>query len=260
MLKNNLKKFFIKNGYIVLKPHKKKHLYSLKKSLHILINNSFKKNNIKILHNSNDVEETINKGMINLEKKNHKYLSEIYDIMSKSTHFISFITDRKLLNIVKSLLNLSLDKNILINSTTIRMDPPGVSKFTYGWHKDENTNIPGSNFVQLWSPIFSNVDKNTGALEIAVGSHLYKNKTNIETYEKKKLGKINRSNFYKVKIINDNYKKIHLKMRMGEVLLFNKKLLHRSGIMKKNKMRYACTAFYHNINEENFRYLKIDQK
>lgn len=123
--------------------------------------------------------------MINLEKKNHKYLSEIYDIMSKSTHFISFITDRKLLNIVKRSLNLSSDKNILINSTTIRMDPPGVSKFTYGWHKDQNTNIPGSNFVQLWSPIFSNVDKNTGALEIAVGSHLYNNKTNIETYEKK---------------------------------------------------------------------------
>lgn len=47
---------------------------------------------------------------------------------------------------------------------------------------------------------------------------------------------------------------------MGEVLLFNKKLLHRRGIMKKKKMRYACTAFYHNINEENFSYFKIDQK
>ena len=260
MLKNNLKKYFIKDGYIILKIWKKKNLYDLKKSLSILINNSYKKNNIKILHNSNNVEETINKGMINLENKNHKYLSEIYDIMSKSIHFISLITDKNLLNIVKDLLNLSLDKNILINSTTIRMDPPGVSKFTYGWHKDENTNIPGSNFVQLWSPIFSNVDKNTGALEIAVGSHLYHNKTNIETYEKKKLGKINRSNFYKVKIFNDNYKKIHLKMKMGEVLLFSKKLLHRSGIMKKNKMRYACTTFYHDINIENFKYLRIDQK
>lgn len=260
-MQNRLIDKFKKNGFIKVKILPKNDLKKLKASLAMLINNSYKKNKIKINHLSNNLDNTIHEGMINLEKKNHKYLSEIYDVMSKSVHFINIITNPKVQKLVKKLLNISVNKNILINSTTIRMDSPGINKFTYGWHKDENTNIPGSDFVQLWAPLFNDVNKNNGALEIALNSHLEEVVTNNTILEKKNLGKINRGSYSKIKIFNDKFKKKHINLKVGEVLIFKKNLIHRSGIVKKNKlMRYACTCFYHNINKQDFRYFKIDQK
>ena len=43
--------------------------------------------------------------------------------------------------------------------------------------------------------------------------------------------------------------------------VYNGTAHHTSGGLTKNKsMRYACTCFYHNINDEKFRYYKIDRK
>lgn len=252
---------FEKNGFIKLRLFSKNDLQKLKFSLATLINNSYIRNKISFNHSYENLDNTINKGMINLERINHKYLSEIYDTMSKSVNFINLITNKKVLKLVRYLLNIDGDKNILINSTTIRMDLPGISKFSYGWHKDENTNIPGSNFVQLWAPLFNNVNKTNGALEVALKSHLEDVKTNKISSEKKKLGKINRSSYSDTKIINDKFKKKHIDLKVGEVLIFKKNLIHRSGIVKNYKlMRYACTCFYHDINKVDFNYLKIDQK
>lgn len=258
--KNLIIKNFEIDGFIVLPLFDREKLKNLKKNLSILINNSYKKNKIKFNHNKNSVHETINMGMINLEKKNHKYLSEIYDIMSKSTDFLNLLMNEQILKTIKILLGLQKNKNLLVNSTTIRMDPPGINKYTYGWHKDENTNIPGSNFVQLWAPLFNKVTKSNGALEVALKSHLNNVKTNKTYSEKKKLGKDNRSSYNNTFIIKDKFKKKSITMNVGEVLIFKKSLIHRSGLAKKKSMRYACTCFYHNINDEKFRYYKIDRK
>jgi ectoine hydroxylase-related dioxygenase (phytanoyl-CoA dioxygenase family) len=180
--------------------------------------------------------------------------------MSKSTDFLDLIMNKRILNTIKLLLNLPKNNNFLINSNTIRMDTPGINKYTYGWHKDENTNIPGSNFVQLWAPLFNKVTKFNGAMEVALKSHLINVKTNKTYSERKKLGKDNRSSYNNTFIIKDKFKKKFIVMNVGEVLLFKKNLIHRSGLAKNKSMRYACTCFYHNINDESFRYYKIDRK
>lgn len=255
-----LKKKFEEDGYIILSLFERKKLEILKKNLSILINNSYHKNSIKKYHNSYSINDTIHKGMINLEKKNHKYLAEIYDIISKSSDFYNLLLNKHILSIVKVLLGLPNNYNLLLNSTTIRMDPPGINKFTYGWHKDEHTNIPGSEFVQIWAPLFNNVTKKNGALEIAVNSHLTNAITNKTQVEKKKLGKNNRSSYKNTNIINDKFKKKSVNLNIGEVLIFKKNLIHRSGLAKSKSMRYACTCFYHDINKDDFRYFKIDRK
>lgn len=255
------KKKFEKDGYIILSFFKIHELGNLKKFLAKAINNSYKKYDLKIYHNVKDLDETLNKGMINLEKIDHSYLSEIYDMISKSTLFYSLLSNKNLLVLIKHLLNLKNNHdNLLINSNTLRMDTPGISKFTYGWHKDENTNIPNSHFVQLWFAPFNDVNSKNGALEIALNSHLIDTKTNKTHNERKKLGKINRTSFLKTKILNDKFKKKFINLRVGEILIFKNTLVHRSGLSEKNKMRYAAVSFYHDINSQDFIYKKIDQK
>ena len=184
------KKKFERDGYITLSFFKIKELENLKIFLAKAINNSYKKYNLKISHNIKDLNQTLNEGMINLEKMDHSYLSELYDMISKSTLFYNLLSNKNLMALIKRLLNLKNNHdNLLINSNTLRMDTPGISKFTYGWHKDENTNIPNSRFVQLWFAPFNDVNSKNGALEVALKSHIVDTKTNKTVSEKKKIRK-----------------------------------------------------------------------
>ena len=258
MLSNlGIKKKFEKDGYIVLDLINKNFLLDIKSNLALLINNSYINNNIKINHNPNCLNSTINEGMINLESVDHKLLSNIYDTIPRSTFFLKLISSDSLTKKIKLLLNLKNKSNFYTNSVCMRMDVPGVTKFNYGWHIDENTNITGSNFIQLWAPMFENATKKNGALEIIIKSHKLKLETNMTKSEQEKLGKINRSDYNKVKFINKKGEKLiskHIPVRIGQVILFKKNLYHRSGIINESKMRYAMTSFYHDISDKSFTY------
>ena len=73
----NLRENFKKNGYVVLNLYNKKDLLLLKHSLALLINNTYKRNNLKMLHVANDLDSTVNRGMIHLEKLNHNSLLKL---------------------------------------------------------------------------------------------------------------------------------------------------------------------------------------
>ena len=66
-----------------------------------------------------------------------------------------------------------------------------------------------------------------------------------------------------VKILSKwlNLKEKVLYANVGEAIFFNKNLMHKSGINKtKNKLRYVCTSFYHDIYNPNWKFEKLDHK
>ena len=68
---------------------------------------------------------------------------------------------------------------------------------------------------------------------------------------------------HKVKILSKNFKlkeKV-ISCNLGQAIFFNKKLMHKSGINKtKNRMRYVCSNFYHDINNSNWQFRKLEHK
>ena len=84
-------KIFEEKGYLTFNFVNKKKLNEVKKDLYIMVLDSiksnapefFKKNRKKI----NKKLFILNEGLIYLEKKNHKYLAEIYNVIAKTTSF-----------------------------------------------------------------------------------------------------------------------------------------------------------------------------
>ena len=74
-----------------------------------------------------------------------------------------------------------------MNSSSIRMDIPGLTKFVYGWHQDSKSNIKCSNFIQLWLPPFYNISQKLGGLHVLENSFNHDIRTTHTKIEIEKL-------------------------------------------------------------------------
>jgi len=257
---------FNKKGYLVFNFIDKHKLNEVKKDLYIMILDSLKfnfpefvKKNKKKIKNKNFI---LNDGLIYLEKKDHKHLAKIYDIIAKTTSFLNLICDKKIIRVINFLFGRDKDSNLYINSNSIRMDMPNDKRFYYGWHRDNNTNIKGSNFLQLWMPIISNITPNIGGLRILEGSHLANLKTS-ETENEKKLQKQKRAmrtNYDAIVYGRENFEENLITLNLGQCVIFQNSLTHKGGLNKSTKVRYAANSFYHDTYLLDNKFVNLDFK
>ena len=263
---NNLLKSFDENGYVILDVIDKKKLNEVKKDLHVMILDSLKSNasefvskNKKKLKNKNFI---LNDGLIYLEKKNHKFLSKIYDVIAKTTSFLNLICDERIVKLINYLLRRKKNSNLYINSNSIRMDMPNDKEFYYGWHRDNNTNIKNSNFLQLWMPIISNITKDIGGLRILEKSH----RSNLKTSETENEQKIQqeklpmRTNYDAIVYGKENFKEKHISLTLGKCIVFKNSLMHKGGLNRSKKVRYAANCFYHDTYLLDNKFVNLDFK
>ena len=257
---------FNKKGYLVFNFIDKHKLNEVKKDLYIMILDSLKfnfpkfvKKNKKKIKNKNFI---LNDGLIYLEKKDHKHLAKIYDVIAKTTSFLNLICDKKIIRVINFLFGRDKDSNLYINSNSIRMDMPNDKRFYYGWHRDNNTNIKGSNFLQLWMPIISNITPNIGGLRILEGSHLANLKTS-ETENEKKLQKQKRpmrTNYDAIVYGRENFEEKLITLNLGQCVIFKNSLTHKGGLNKSTKVRYAANSFYHDTYLLDNKFVNLDFK
>ena len=143
------------------------------------------------------------------------------------------------------------------------MDIPKNFKYSYGWHRDNNSNIPNSRFVQIWCPLINDINKKIGGLHVLEKSHNFNLKTTSTKIEKKKLkdGKYVRPSLKTKVHLAKNFKEKVLTANVGEVVFFNRALMHRSGLNKYNKMvRYVMAAFYHDTTNKEWQFFYKNHK
>jgi ectoine hydroxylase-related dioxygenase (phytanoyl-CoA dioxygenase family) len=267
MLTKSQLKHYYEKGYVKFKYPVKKNLINFKIEFAQQILISFKKKmksrkfNLK---NYKKLHQILHKGMIELDRVNHNFLVEIYNSLPRSVSFYKIISDPKMTEIVNQLLGNKKLRNLYINSNSVRMDVPKSKKFMYGWHQDFKSNINNSKFIQLWLPATDNITKRLGGLNILETSFNYDLKTTHTAEEIRRL-KSNlplRANYNTKLLERKNYfKKKNLTCKFGEGILFNSKLMHKSGLNEsKNMMRYIITCFYHDILNPNWEFKLLDHK
>jgi len=259
-------KLFNEKGYLIFDFIDKDKLNEVRKDLYLMVLDclklnypKFKKKNKKKITAKSFV---LNEGLIYLEKKNHKFLANIYDVIARTTSFLNLICDKKIVQVINFLLNRNKSSNLYINSNSIRMDMPNDKRFYYGWHRDNNTNIKGSDFLQLWMPIISNITSEIGGLRILEGSHLANLKTS-ETNNEKKLQKMKtamRTNYDAIVYGKENFKEKLITLDLGQCVIFKNSLTHKGGLNKSKKVRYAANAFYHNTYLLDNKFVNLDFK
>jgi len=258
---------FKTNGYVIVDVFEKNKLSVLRASLAKTILASLIKyipEKYKNFKYSEEKEDFIlNSGMIELEKKNHKYLADIYNQIPSSTSYFDLVCDKKISSIANILLGREKNSNLYIDNTTVKMDTPGITPWVYGWHTDI-TAYKKSKFVQIWVPFTDMVQKNLGGLKIIKNSHKKLLKTDDQESVRQLAldGKHARPKIdNKVIGADANADEIELFCDWGECIFFQSNLMHKSGINKtKDKIRYAFTCFYHDLYNPEWEFTVLKAK
>jgi phytanoyl-CoA hydroxylase len=176
-------------------------------------------------------------------------LGEVYDTFSYSMSFLRFITSKKTENLIRELLGTNQKDALYGFSNRMRIDPPGDERRTYGWHQEVFYNIPYSNFIQTWSPIMRNTTSQNGTLEVKKGSH----KEGIAKQSWNEVeGRV--TQIIVDTKITDKYETTVLEMNLGDLLIFDSHLIHKSGHNStKDETRFSLVGTWNDVTCKDFR-------
>ena len=197
-------------------------------------------------------EKNVHAEMILLRKKRPDLFSEFFNTLQTSSSIYLALSNIKILNTVSRLLRIN-NHEITLTDITIRLDPPNDYKNTVDWHQDSSyfkQNNSGKNGLAVWAPLFK-IKKNMGPLQYLRSSH---NLGSLNVAKKKKLGKFISG---KREISSKNLKKfneiLEFNVNVGDALLMNLDMIHRSGNNFNNKkVRVTMIGRFHNMLSRDF--------
>ena len=241
---NNQSHLIKKNGFLILKNVlSKKDFIGIEK----LITNTAKiYTNAKItnfkFNNKNFHDE-----LISLRSQNNNKFSKFFDSLQTSTLAYNFWLNKKILKIVKNILNCKFEE-ISATDFRIRIDSPVDKKNDLEWHQDSSYFRQNNNAVNglvCWIPL-TNLLMNMGPLEILDKSHKF---GFIKVNQSKKFGTTQRK-IDKKYIKNKNLKKFELKL--GDIIILNINMIHRSGKNTSKVFRMSNICRFHKIDKNRF--------
>ena len=157
----NLKIDFKKNGYVIVRNViKKKDIHHFCRSLAYLINACDVKNiSIKNISSKSfqKLRDEILSNLLLLEKKDHKYISTIYDTVRNISVVDQIYNNSNILSTVNHLLNINNDVPVYIKQKACRIDMPKNNDFSLEWHQESPYTIKDSNLIQIWAPAIENI-------------------------------------------------------------------------------------------------------
>ena len=242
------------NGFTIVDVFSKEELDEFKEGMRILIRASLHRAT-KVYPNVLEkvsVGQEFDLGMFLLEEIDHVYQSDIYDSVAFMPEFLRLCANKKKCAYIAQILGVPPTHPIYCSIIRCRINRPGLDKFSYGWHQELFHTIPESNFVQTFAPLIHDATSKIGALQIRVGSHKEIFKQDYESS----------GNEYIVAVMTiqkdllEKYKVMSIEMKLGQAILFNGKLVHKSGTNKSQHMRYSMVGTYHDMFKPEFRPLK----
>lgn len=117
----------------------------------------------------------------------------------------------------------------------MRCDIPVKEQSLFKQHQDYSYNIGSENSITIWIPL-QNVSIDEGALLCAPGSH--------------KMGVLKNKNGIIDDALNFDFESVSVKF--GEALIFNQKLVHKSGLNISNNVRFSVILRYSDLKDEDF--------
>lgn len=198
--------------------------------------NSFSK---KKYNQINNFDEAICKKF----KSNKKISGYLNDNLNLLPSLNAVFADKEVVLLTKKILGLE-NKPLIVNNHRLRLQIPSNDHVAnLPWHQDIHyNNIKRSKSLVFWISL-GNIDQEMGPVIIKSRSHKIK-KIKKFLFVKPNGGKVPSVN---VKEISDKfYKEVTFPTDSGDVLIFDLKLVHASGLNKsKNKIKWSAQARFH---------------
>ncbi|MAW01531.1 MAG: hypothetical protein CMI81_01390 [Candidatus Pelagibacter sp.] len=247
-----MKKEFNKKGYVILKKffNSKEinslyenlwncsyyYLYKLKPYRNFL--NKLKKNKSNFYYKFSNFYNFF-------EKDEKNTLHTLQHIYAQNTEIQSFFFTEKLKKIYSELLGIKHSQPLFLHGPNIFVNKPKTKRLLYKWHSEARFYPKRRNFLNIWFPLFTNKNKKNGTMQIVEGSHLNFDYPINEYigYDKKTLNSQN--NFYQKEIPSKylkNFKKKSVEINVGDLILFERNLVHSSALNSSKDFSFALTG------------------
>ena len=169
-------------------------------------------------------------------KEDPEKFSNFYNTLQTNINIFSITSTKKLKNYVKKILEIKKDF-LSCSDFLLRIDAPLDKRNSLDWHQDSSyfkrTNDLNDCCV-TWMPL-QKIDKQIGPLNLIPSSHLLgdlpfnRRQKNLLASPQNKINK----KYYKDKKIDK------FKMSIGDVILMDSKVIHRSGKNSSKKFRFT---------------------
>ena len=249
LTKKNIVKFK-KEGYLVLD-----NIISKKDiaTFEITLNSIFKsKLNYLNINKSINIRNLNSKELINkfpkiLAKNTREELDFLVETISQSLTFVRMTNNYKIQKIVNTLFNKESNNPLYGYINRFRINLPKDNIAELDWHREIFQTIPRANFIQIWAPLINDSSITNGALQIIPRSH--NANLSLPKWETNKNG-VSKVFYDKESIANK--KILHMNLKLGQVLFFSGKTLHRSGNNQSKFSRFSMVGLYHDIDDPYF--------
>ena len=234
----------------------KKHHIDLFYTVYDLACSTIKRNKIKLNFKLKKTENLkykkdlnhLDKVLLSVFKFDKSLIGEIYDTVSYCSTFLRLISDSKIDEYTRQLLDLKKNNTLYSITHRMRIDPPYDERRTYGWHQEVFYTLPKSKFLQTWAPLIRDTKIDNGTIEVCLKSH--KEGIAKQTWNEKK--------GIATQIIVDptivkKYEQIPFPMKVGDVMFFNPHLFHRSGHNSSNEVRFSLVGMWNDTTHNYFR-------
>jgi len=187
--------------------------------------------------------------------KNHdaNHISIIQRIISRTPEFYALASCDSIIEIIRSVYGLANNSPIYMLNNGIVFTCPNdsnstaISNFETDWHNDVFYTLPNSRFWQVWVPLLHNATREIGTLMLCPGSH------------KQGIGmqRINMKADYnhRYTIVPDSLKSfspISVEVALGDMMIFDSRLVHKSGINNSDFVRCTMLGAYHDASLPEF--------
>jgi ectoine hydroxylase-related dioxygenase (phytanoyl-CoA dioxygenase family) len=255
---NEEKKIYDEQGYVIIKNIiAMEQVLAFREMLNVLVDALLMKASTGREFTSLSIDEKI----ITLKNISPDYVSHMQRVVTRSPEFFALTACVPVMTIMRSLYGLSLHSPVYqVNNGVVFTCPndkanSSISNFETDWHNDVFYTIPGSQFWQVWMPLLNHGNTDIGSLVVCPGSHkdgVGKQHINVEA------GYNNR--YYIQEEDLSQYKPVSVDVNVGDIMIFDSRLIHKSGSNSSNKVRCTMLGAYHDVLNPAFSPVTMDYK
>jgi ectoine hydroxylase-related dioxygenase (phytanoyl-CoA dioxygenase family) len=253
-LKLKEKRFFRDNGYLHLRsviPLNK--IYRFRNTFFDLLTDF---SGLKIKKNFDDLK--LKDILKKFRKKNKTKFFKFFRTVSLTKTFCDLYNHEKINEISSELLKTRIT-DLIIAESQFRLDEPNDKLFNLDWHQDASyykQDSKGTSSLVINITVQNQIYE-MGTPLIKVGSHKSGKKKIRVLKNKSKVLQLMPSRMF---INNPNYKTAFIKSKPGDIVIYDMRLLHKSGYNKSKKVRFSVLARAFNPFSQNFKTFRYISK
>lgn len=249
------KECYVENGYVIVNhAFSAEDLNAFKNCMQAIVRVALNKA-MKNYPNMTPVAkgDELDLGLLVLKRIDARYISFVQRTISRTHEFFRLVSNPRNTEIMKELLGLTKHAPSYISSSGIIFNFPHDSQnkssanIELDWHTDVFFTIPRSNFLHFWAPLIHNATEEIGTVRVCPGSHkeqMVKQNINLDT---------SYNHRYTVDpTVVAKYKPLSVEAKLGQLLIFARDLIHRSGVNTSELVRCSLVGLSHDATYDDF--------